>query len=221
MQPHILLGGAAHGLFHHFIAAAGILQLITAGVVFQRRTDHQLVAALGQTQGVAGEHPGIFHPRQGGGAGDGGSLFYGEEGNKDAGVTAIVMIRGIPECLALTQGLDHPLDILSIYQCLVGAGTPPDLGILQHRLGIGSVDTYARAQQAEHAGIELQGQQMAGEQQHPFTGGHGGAYMLFAFHLHQGADAAVGPEPGHAGLEDGAAHALEVATQQHRLLLGA
>ncbi|MNR21013.1 hypothetical protein D3C85_1378880 [compost metagenome] len=62
---------------------------------------------------------------------------------------------------------------------------------------------------------------MAGEQQHALTLLHGPGDVLFPFHLHQPAYPPIRPEPGHADLEDGAAHALEVLHQQGFTLIPA
>ena len=69
---------------------------------------------------VAGENPRIFDPGQGRGPRDGGAVLHGEEGDEDAGVASVVVIRGVPEGFSLAQRLDHSLDVAAIQQVLVG-----------------------------------------------------------------------------------------------------
>ncbi|MNF68665.1 hypothetical protein D3C84_505280 [compost metagenome] len=88
------------------------------------------------------------------------------------------------------------------------------LGVLQHRIGVGAIDADPGPHQAEAAGVELKGEEVAGEQQHALALLDGVDDMLFPLHLHQAAHPPIRPEPGHAHLEDGAAHALEVLFEQ-------
>ncbi|MNV22577.1 hypothetical protein D3C71_1135560 [compost metagenome] len=173
----------------------------------------QGVALLG-TDVVAGQGDCVLDPGQGGGARDGGRLLHREVGHEDAGVAAVVVIRRVPEGVAVAQRLDHPLHIHAVHQVLVGGAATVVLGVLQHRIGVGAIDTDPGAYQAEAAGVEFKGEEVTGEQQHALTLFDGVDDMLFPFHLHQAAHPPVWPEPGHAHLEDGAAHALEVLFEQ-------
>ncbi len=168
---------------------------------------------------VAGQGDGVLHPRQGGGAGDSGGLLHREVGHEHAGMAAVVVIRRVPERIAVAQRLDHPLHVHPVHQVFVGGAAAVILGILQHRIGVGAIDADSGSHQAETAGVELQRQEVAGEQQHALTLLHGGDDVLFPFHLHQVAHPPVWPEPGHAHLEDGAAHALEILLEQRLALI--
>ncbi len=163
---------------------------------------------------VAGQGDGVLHPRQSGGAGDGGRLLHREVGHEHAGVGAIVVIRRVPEGVTVAQRLDHPLHVHPVYQIFVGGAATVILGILQHRVGVGAINPDPWPYQTETAGVEFKRQEVAGEQQHALTFFHGGNDMLFPFHLHQVAHPPVRPEPGDTHLEYGAAHALEVLLEQ-------
>ena len=125
-------------------------------------------------------------------------------------MATVVVIRCVPERVALTQGSEHALDVEPIHQILVGTAAAMHLGVFQHRIGVGTVNAYAGAIEAELAGIQLQSQKVGRQQQHALAPGHGGIHVLCAFHAGNGAHAPVRPEPSHAGLEDGTADAFEV-----------